>query len=107
MGAIDSATDARASFSNFGTSLDVFAPGVKVQSVGIASDSSTAVLSGTSMASPHVAGLAAYLMGLDDTLSTPDLVSAKIKSLAASTGAAATNAGTGSPTLIVYNGDGF
>jgi subtilisin family serine protease len=59
------------------------------------------------MASPHVAGLAAYLMGLDTSLTTPDLVTAKIKSLAASTGAAATNVGTGTTTLIAYNGDGF
>lgn len=107
VGAIDSSTDARASFSNFGTSLDIFAPGVKVQSVGITSDTASAVLSGTSMASPHVAGLAAYLMGLDSTLNTPALVTAKITSLAASTGAVAGNAGTGSPTLIAYNGDGF
>lgn len=78
-----------------------------MQSVGITSDTASAVLSGTSMASPHVAGLAAYLMGLDSTLNTPALVTAKITSLAASTGAVASNAGTGSPTLIAYNGDGF
>lgn len=48
VGAID-ANDVKASFSNFGPDVDIFAPGVKVQSVGIASDTASAVLSGTSM----------------------------------------------------------
>ncbi len=48
VGAID-ANDAKASFSNFGASVDIFAPGVKVQSVGITSNTASAVLSGTSM----------------------------------------------------------
>lgn len=48
VGAID-ANDAKASFSNFGPDVDVFAPGVKVQSVGITSNTASAVLSGTSM----------------------------------------------------------
>lgn len=62
------------------------------------------------MASPHVAGLAAYLMSLDGNLTTsdaPSLVSAKLKSLAASTGAAVTGANSNTTTLIAYNGDGF
>ena len=49
VGAIDPRTDEMAPFSNFGNAVDIFAPGVDVLSVGIESDSSTSVLSGTSM----------------------------------------------------------
>ena len=127
VGAID-ATDAKASFSNFGTAVDVFAPGVDVLSVGIKSDTSTATLSGTSMgeslpflpllvesrnwhcanlstASPHVAGLAAYIMSLEGLTAVAD-VTARIKTLAGSTGAAVLGAGTNTTTLIANNGSG-
>lgn len=63
VGAVDE-HDVRASFSNFGQLLDVWAPGVNVESAWIDGPDSTAVLSGTSMASPHIAGLGAYLLGL-------------------------------------------
>ncbi|TVY16665.1 Subtilisin-like protease 2 [Lachnellula arida] len=106
VGAID-ANDTKASFSNFGPAVDIFAPGVNVLSVGIKSDTSTATLSGTSMASPHIAGLAAYLMSLEN-LTSVAAVTARITTLAGSTGAVVTGAGaeTGTTSLIGNNGSG-
>ncbi|OAA70334.1 proteinase T precursor [Cordyceps fumosorosea ARSEF 2679] len=57
------AQDARASFSNYGRVVDIFAPGSNILS--LAPGGGTASMSGTSMATPHIAGLAAYLAGLE------------------------------------------
>jgi subtilisin family serine protease len=69
------------SFSNFGAKVDVFAPGADIISCGITSDEDDKILSGTSMATPHITGLAAVLLGEDRTL-TPAQVKAKIQGLA-------------------------
>ncbi|MDI3417579.1 S8 family peptidase [Streptomyces luteolus] len=61
VGATDS-SDQRASFSNYGTCLDLFAPGVDVTSAWKDSNSATKTISGTSMAAPHVAGAAALYL---------------------------------------------
>jgi subtilisin family serine protease len=104
VGAIDARNDRKASFSNFGPPVDIFAPGVNVLSVGIATNIATATLSGTSMASPHVCGLAAYIMGLEG-LNTPDAVVARLKDLATRTGASVVANEGRTTTLIANNGN--
>ncbi|MFF5295645.1 S8 family peptidase [Paractinoplanes globisporus] len=61
VGATDQ-NDARATFSNFGSCVDIFAPGVRIQSAASDSNTGSKLMSGTSMASPHVAGAAALVL---------------------------------------------
>jgi aqualysin 1 len=55
-------SDNRSSFSNFGSVVDIFAPGSSIPSAWFSSDTATATLSGTSMATPHVTGVAARFL---------------------------------------------
>ncbi|PHH77872.1 hypothetical protein CDD82_3316 [Ophiocordyceps australis] len=72
-------SDQRASFSNFGRVLDIFAPGKDVLSTWIGGGTNT--ISGTSMATPHITGLGAYLAALEGFTTAADLCS-RIQSLA-------------------------
>jgi subtilisin family serine protease len=104
VGAIDQLDDTRAVFSNFGRIVDVFAPGVEVLSVGHRSDDDSTRKSGTSMASPHVAGLAAYLMALEGITGVQDVAN-RIKELAQASGARVKNNVQGTTSLIANNGN--
>merc|ERR1712060_336956 len=58
-------TDSRSSFSNYGSCVEIWAPGSSVVSADVNSDTGTRSLSGTSMACPHVSGAAALVLGVD------------------------------------------
>jgi subtilisin family serine protease len=92
--------DSRASYSNFGACLDLFAPGSNVTSAGYTSDTATAVKSGTSMATPHVAGAVALLKSQQPSL-TPAAIASTLS--ASATPGVVTNPGAGSPNLLLYS----
>jgi subtilisin family serine protease len=93
-------TDARSSFSNFGTCLDIFAPGSGILSAWFSSDTATATLSGTSMASPHVAGVAALYKQANPSASSTTVRNAIVNN---ATTNVVTGAGTGSPNRLLYS----
>ena len=93
-------TDARSSFSNWGTCVDIFAPGSNITSAWYTSTTATNTISGTSMASPHTAGVVAlYLQG--NTTATPASVASAL--INNSTANKVTSAGTGSPNRLLYS----
>jgi aqualysin 1 len=96
-------TDARHPSSNFGDRVDLLAPGVGIVSAYHTSDSATMTLTGTSMAAPHVAGLAAYYIRLNSLRGSA--VASKILNTA--TTGALTNLGAGTPNKLAYNNNGF
>ncbi|MFI1209259.1 S8 family peptidase [Streptomyces sp. NPDC020802] len=96
-------TDARASYSNYGAVLDLFAPGSSITSSWGTSDSATNTISGTSMATPHVAGAAALHLADNPTASPAAVQSALVN--AATTGVV-TSPGTGSPNRLLKVGGG-
>jgi subtilisin family serine protease len=93
--------DARASFSNYGKCVDLFAPGQQITSASYKSDTATAVMSGTSMASPHVAGAAALVLGAHPAFTPAQVRDALVNN---ATGDKVTSAGSGSPNKLLYTG---
>jgi subtilisin family serine protease len=91
-------TDARASYSNYGSVLDIFAPGSSITAGWYTSDTATNTISGTSMATPHVAGAAAVYLA-SHTSATPAQVATALTG-GATTGKV-TSAGTGSPNRLL------
>jgi serine protease len=93
-------TDSRdTSYSNFGSCLDLFAPGTGITSAWHSSNTATSTISGTSMASPHVAGALALLRA-----ASPGLGAAQTQSqlVADSTSGVLSNVGSGSPNKLLY-----
>ncbi|MFJ5210230.1 S8 family peptidase [Streptomyces nigra] len=91
-------TDARASYSNYGSVLDLFAPGSSITAGWHTSDTATNTISGTSMATPHVTGAAAvYLAG--HTSATPAAVASALTSGATTN--VVTSPGSGSPNRLL------
>ncbi|CAM5231297.1 S8 family peptidase [Streptomyces tanashiensis] len=99
-------SDARASYSNYGSGLDLFAPGSAGSSITSSwntSDTATNTISGTSMATPHVAGAAALYLAANPT-ATPAQVSTALVN--AATPNVVTSPGSGSPNRLLYVGGG-
>jgi serine protease len=92
--------DSRSSFSNYGTCVDVFAPGSSITAAWIPSATSTTTISGTSMACPHVAGMAAKLLSLEGNEPTPTELARDLYN--AGTLGTLSNVGNGSPNLMAY-----
>jgi len=104
--------DERAYFSNYGTCNDIFAPGLNVLSTWIGSKYATNIISGTSMASPHICGLLAYFLSLQPSNSsayavasiTPKQLKANIIGIA--TEGALTNVPGDTANILAWNGGG-
>ncbi len=92
-------TDARSSFSNIGSCVNIFAPGSSITSAWSTSTSASNTISGTSMASPHVAGAAALYL-----TNNPSASPATVRNwlYSNSTPNRVSNPGTGSPNRLLY-----
>jgi len=94
-------SDVRASYSNWGSCLDLFAPGSAVVSSWASSDTATNTLNGTSMAAPHVAGVAALYLSADPAL-TPQQVASRL--VADATVGKVGGRGSNSPNRLLFSG---
>jgi subtilisin family serine protease len=92
-------TDARASYSNYGSCLDLFAPGSSITSAWYTSNTATNTISGTSMATPHVAGVAALYLQGNSGASTTQVRDALVNG---ATPNVVINAGRNSPNRLLF-----
>ncbi|KAI1295725.1 peptidase S8/S53 domain-containing protein [Xylaria venustula] len=105
--------DSRAYFSNWGKCVDIFGPGLSIQSTWIGSNTAINTISGTSMASPHLAGLLAYFLSLQPSKEseygmaeiTPEKLKANIISIA--TSGVLSDIPSDTPNLLAWNGGGY
>jgi subtilisin family serine protease len=95
--------DNRASFSNFGTCLDIFAPGVNITSDWATSNTATNTISGTSMATPHTTGAAALILAASPSASPATVRNALV---ANGTSGVVRSPGTGSPNVLLFTNPG-
>ncbi|MGH9971146.1 MAG: S8 family peptidase [Pyrinomonadaceae bacterium] len=93
-------TDAKSDFSNIGTCLDLFAPGSSITSAWYVSNTATNTISGTSMATPHVAGVAALYLQ-NNSAASPATVRDQIVNTATTNHL--TGIGAGSPNKLLYS----
>lgn len=104
--------DERAYFSNYGKCNDIFAPGLNIQSTWIGSKYAINTISGTSMASPHIAGLLAYFLSLqpakDSAYAVSDITPAKLKAqlISIATKGALSDVPSDTTNLLAWNGGG-
>eukprot|EP00457_Paulinella_chromatophora_P004753 gb/GEZN01004766.1/.p1 GENE.gb/GEZN01004766.1/~~gb/GEZN01004766.1/.p1 ORF type:complete len:505 (+),score=76.23 gb/GEZN01004766.1/:85-1599(+) len=92
-------SDSKASFSNWGKCLDIFAPGQNIRSLSAFSDTDTAVYSGTSMAAPLVSGVAALWLDYDPAITPEEMFNVIARN---STLDALRGIGEGSPNRLLY-----
>ncbi|USP75146.1 serine-type endopeptidase [Curvularia clavata] len=104
--------DERAYFSNYGKCNDIFAPGLNILSTWIGSNHATNTISGTSMASPHIAGLLAYMLSLqpakDSAYAVADITPKKLKANLISIGTvgALSDVPSNTANVLAWNGGG-
>ncbi|KAH8660642.1 putative subtilisin-like proteinase Spm1 [Tricladium varicosporioides] len=104
--------DSRAYFSNYGTCNDIFAPGLSIKSTWIGSKYAVNTISGTSMASPHIAGLLAYYLSLqpasDSDYAVAEITPKKLKDqlIAIATEGALSDVPSNTKNVLAWNGGG-
>ncbi|KAL8637945.1 MAG: hypothetical protein Q9228_004848 [Teloschistes exilis] len=105
-------TDERAYFSNYGKCNDIFAPGLNIESTWTGSKYATNTISGTSMASPHIAGLLAYFLSMqpakDSAYAVADITPAQLKANLIAVASEGKLSGVPSSTtnILAWNGGG-
>jgi subtilisin family serine protease len=90
--------DVQSSYSNYGSCLDLYAPGTNIRAAWNTGDAATNTISGTSMASPHVAGAAALYLAQHPTATSAEVRDALVNNAIAG---ALSSLGTGSPNRLL------